>query len=74
MKIKKLKVSLDFGTSPIEVGTLLLQDQIVYFRYAASFLDAPLDISPFKSKNKNSISTYRHIQEIILEPKFKSGI
>mgnify|MGYP006151190631 FL=1 len=57
MKIKKLKVSLDFGTSPIEVGTLLLQDQIVYFRYATSFLDAPLDISPFKLKKTTEIIT-----------------
>jgi serine/threonine-protein kinase HipA len=55
MKIKKLKVSLDFGNSPIEVGTLLLQDQIVYFRYATSFLDVPLDISPFKLKKTSEI-------------------
>jgi hypothetical protein len=26
MAIQKLKVSLDFGSSPIEVGTLLLQE------------------------------------------------
>lgn len=57
MAIKKLKVSLDIGSSPIEVGTLLLQNQIVYFRYAASFLDTPLEISPFKLKKSSEIIT-----------------
>lgn len=55
MKIEKLKVSLDFGAFPIEVGTLLRQDQVIYFRYASSFLDSQLDISPFKLKKTAEI-------------------
>lgn len=55
MAIEKLKVSLDFGDSPVQVGTLLMQDNIVYFRYTDSFLDSTLDISPFKLKKTTEI-------------------
>jgi serine/threonine-protein kinase HipA len=57
MNAEKLKVSLDFGSSPVEVGTLLLQDEVVYFRYSASFLDSQLDISPFKLRKTREILT-----------------
>jgi hypothetical protein len=36
MAIEKIKVSLNFGTSKQEVGTLVAQNQLVYFRYAPS--------------------------------------
>lgn len=48
MKVDKVKVSLDFGTSQIEVGTLRAQNQQNYFRFSSSFLELKLDISPFK--------------------------
>lgn len=57
MHVEKVKVSLDFGSSPIEVGTLLRQDQLIYFRYATSFLDNQLNISPFKLKKTSEIIT-----------------
>jgi serine/threonine-protein kinase HipA len=46
--MRRLEVRLDWGDQEIVVGTLAEQDRRIYFEYAASFLDAPLPISPFK--------------------------
>jgi serine/threonine-protein kinase HipA len=55
MSVSKIKVSLDFGTSVMEVGTLVEQNQVVFFRFHPSFLDKNLNISPFKLKQINDI-------------------
>jgi serine/threonine-protein kinase HipA len=57
MAIEKIKVSLDFGSSKLEVGTLVDKNQLIYFRYAPSFLATDLDISPFKLKKSAEIIT-----------------
>ena len=57
MAIEKINISLDFGTSKQEIGTLITQNQRIYFRYAPSFLDSPLEISPFKLKKTSEIIT-----------------
>jgi hypothetical protein len=36
---------------------LVAQNQRIYFRYAPSFLDSPLEISPFKLKKTSEIIT-----------------
>ncbi|HEX6370922.1 MAG TPA: type II toxin-antitoxin system HipA family toxin [Longimicrobium sp.] len=46
--MRTLEVRLDWGDRQTVVGTLAEQGRGVYFEYAASFLDAPLPISPFK--------------------------
>lgn len=55
MSQKRIKVSLDFGTSIVEVGTLVEQNQEVYFRFEVSYLESELDISPFKLKKTTEI-------------------
>jgi serine/threonine-protein kinase HipA len=55
MKQEKIKVSLDFGTSIVEVGTLVEQNQQIYFRFEPSFLEQGLNISPFKLKKTEAI-------------------
>jgi serine/threonine-protein kinase HipA len=55
--IDKLTVSLDFRSSPIEVGTLINRDGIIYFRYAPSFLEKDFELSPFKLKKTSEIIT-----------------
>lgn len=60
MSQEKIKVSLDFGTSIVEVGVLVEQNQEIYFRFDPSFLESNLDISPFKLKKTT---------EILLSPK-----
>ena len=55
MKVDKVKVSLDFGTSQIEVGTLRAQNQQNYFRFSPSFLKLNLEISPFKLPKSSEI-------------------
>jgi serine/threonine-protein kinase HipA len=55
MSVSKIKVSLDFGTSVMEVGTLVEQNQVVFFRFHPSFLDKNLNISLFKLKQTNDI-------------------
>jgi serine/threonine-protein kinase HipA len=55
MSQERIKVSLDFGTSLVEVGTLIEQNQDIYFRFEPSFLESNLDISPFKLKKTTEI-------------------
>lgn len=55
MSVSKIKVSLDFGTSVMEVGTLVEQKQVVFFRFHPTFLDKELNISPFKLRQTNEI-------------------
>ena len=60
MSQERIKVSLDFGSSIVEVGILVEQNQQIYFRFEPSFLERDLDISPFKLKKTT---------EILLSPK-----
>lgn len=46
--MRTLEVRLDWGDREIAVGTLAEAERRIYFEYAASFLEAPLPISPFK--------------------------
>jgi serine/threonine-protein kinase HipA len=55
--IDKLSITLDFGSLQLEVGTLVLQNGIIYFRYADSFLESDFEISPFKLKKTAEIIT-----------------
>ncbi len=55
MSQEKIKVLLDFGTSIVEVGMLVEQNQEIYFRFDPSFLESNLDISPFKLKKTTEI-------------------
>jgi serine/threonine-protein kinase HipA len=55
MSQERIKVSLDFGASIIEVGILIEQNQQLYFRFEPSFLESDLDISPFKLKKTTEI-------------------
>ena len=55
MSQERIKVSLDFGSSIVEVGKLIEQNQQIYFRFEPSFLESDLDISPFKLKKTTEI-------------------
>ncbi len=55
MSQERIKVSLDFGTSIVEVGMLVEQNQEIYFRFEPSFLECNLDLSPFKLKKTTEI-------------------
>ena len=55
MSQERIKVSLDFGTSIVEVGMLVEQNQEIYFRFEPSFLESNLDLSPFKLKKTTEI-------------------
>lgn len=46
--MRRLEVLLDWGDEPTRVGTLAERDRRIYFEYAASFIDDPLPLSPFK--------------------------
>jgi serine/threonine-protein kinase HipA len=56
MSVSKIKVSLDFGASVMEVGTLIEQNHCFYFRFERSFLDKKIEISPIKLKNTEEIT------------------
>ena len=57
MSVSKIKVSLDFGASVIEVGTLVEQNQSLFFKFTHSFLERNIDISPIKLKKSDEIIT-----------------
>ena len=46
--MRTIEVRLDWGGQQTVVGTLAEQGRGVYFEYAASFLESPLPVSPFK--------------------------
>lgn len=46
--MRRLEVLLDWDDEPTRVGTLAERDRRIYFEYAASFIDDPLPLSPFK--------------------------
>ena len=46
--VKKINVQLLFDTEPLEVGSLVLNERNIFFKYSQEFLDRGLDISPLK--------------------------
>jgi len=46
--VKKINVRLLFDTEALEVGSLVLNERNIFFKYSQEFLDRGLDISPFK--------------------------
>ncbi len=62
MSQERIKVSLDFGSSIVEVGKLIEQNQQIYFRFEPSFLESDLDISTFKLKKTTEISIIVRLQ------------
>lgn len=44
--ITEVKVSLDFGANVLPVGRLAIRDELVYFEFHLSFIEARLEISP----------------------------
>jgi len=48
--MEQIKVFLQFSSNPILVGQLVLENRSIYFKYDDQFLEAGLEISPFKLK------------------------
>ncbi len=46
--IAEIKVGLNFGKGVIPVGRLAMRDRVIYFEYAASFIQKGLEISPLR--------------------------
>ena len=46
--VKKINVQLLFDTEPLEVGSLVLNEGNIFFKYSQEFLDRGLVNSPFK--------------------------
>lgn len=46
--VKKINVRLLFDTEALEVGSLVLNERNIFFKYSQEFLVRGLDISPFK--------------------------
>ena len=49
-QIKKIVVSIQFDAEEIEVGELVRDDKLIYFKYYPEFLKRGLEISPIKLK------------------------
>ena len=52
---KLINVSIKFSGDEIEVGKLILDNRLVYFKYNDEFLDLGLNLSPIKLQFNNSI-------------------
>ena len=48
--IKKIVVSIQFDAEVVEVGELVSNDRLIYFKYYPSFVKTGLEISPLKLK------------------------
>lgn len=48
--VKKIFVSIQFDAEEIEVGELVRDGQLIYFKYYQDFLKKGLEISPIKLK------------------------
>jgi serine/threonine-protein kinase HipA len=55
-QIKKIYVSIQFDAEEIEVGELISENKLIYFRYYPSFVKRGLEISPIKLKLNTDIN------------------
>jgi serine/threonine-protein kinase HipA len=55
-QIKKIYVSIQFDAEDIEVGELVSENRLIYFRYYPSFVKRGLEISPIKLKLNSDIN------------------
>lgn len=55
-QIKKIYVSIQFDAEEIEVGELVNENKLTYFRYYPSFVKRGLEISPIKLKLNTDIN------------------
>jgi serine/threonine-protein kinase HipA len=56
-QIKKIYVSIQFDAEDIEVGELVSENKLIYFRYYPDFVKRGLNISPLKLKLNSDINT-----------------
>ena len=54
--IKKIIVSIQLNEEEIELGELISDSKLIYFKYYASFIKRGLEISPIKLKLNNQIN------------------
>lgn len=55
-QVKRIVVSLQFDAEEIEVGELVSDDKLIYFKYYQEFLKRGLEISPIKLKLNTDIN------------------
>jgi serine/threonine-protein kinase HipA len=55
-QIKKIYVSIQFDAEEIEVGELVNENKLIYFRYYPAFVKRGLEISPIKLKLNTDIN------------------
>ena len=55
-QVKKIVVSIQFDAEEIEVGELVSDDKLIYFKYNQAFLKRGLEISPIKLKLNTDIN------------------
>ncbi len=46
--VSTIKVGIDFGSGPLDVGRLAIRDRIIYFEYERSFIECGLELSPLR--------------------------
>ncbi len=56
--INQLKVGLEFTEAVLPLGRLAFRDGRIYFEYDPDFLDAGLEISPFKLPLRSGVQTF----------------
>jgi serine/threonine-protein kinase HipA len=56
--INTVKVALDFGNGPIDVGRLAIKDRKIYFEYDVTFLKRELEISPLRLKCQTGVRSF----------------
>ena len=46
--VSTIRVGMDFGSGPLDVGRLAIRDRIIYLEYERSFIERGLEISPLR--------------------------
>ena len=55
-QIKKIIVSIQFNENEIEVGELVSENRLIYFKYYPNFVKLGLEISPIKLRLNNALN------------------
>jgi serine/threonine-protein kinase HipA len=56
--IKEVKVGINFGKSSRPVGRLAIRDRLIYFEYDPAFIEAGIEISPFRLPLKPGVQSF----------------
>src|SRR5690606_27906515 len=59
--IEKIKAFLNLGSTPVEIGEMVLSQNKIYFKFASDFIARGIELSPFKMKLTDAVITPKEL-------------